>query len=336
MARRPYARIIGPSGGDLVSRLGDRLPRLTMTDQAGSESDELVFDVRVAPPFPKGPQKGTRYLADVGWELNAMRLTGIYTVQTHTLSGNAEEGYTMSVRCRSSDFIDTMKKVDCEHFDEMSAGDMFRRIAKGGGMQAIVDEAIAEVHLPYRIRWNQSAVDFATELAEELGATVKLAGGKLVVQARGAGRAAGGRTLPTIVVPFAESYGFDITIESRGRFEEVGGEWFDPLAGIRKKETETSVGPSSVYMPVHPFASQDEAKRAGQAAGREHARKSVSGSFDMAGNPLATAEAPVKPEGFGSEIDSLDLVCSTATHEITFDDDGGWITTVEVESKGDK
>lgn len=59
----------------------------------------------------------------------------------------------------------------------------------------------------------------------------------------------------------------------------------------------------------------------------------MSGSFDMAGNPIATAEAPVVPIGFGPDIDGADLVASVVTDEITFDEDGGWITTVEVQQR---
>jgi uncharacterized protein len=335
MARKPVVRIIGPSGGDIVVRLGRNLVNVKTTDMAGSESDEMSFIVRVKPPFPAGPPKGVRYLCELGWEGDPFRLTGIYTVQNHSLAGDPEQGYSMTVTSRATDFLDKMKEVDSEHFDDMTVGDIFRKIAEKAGMTAIVDQTLAAVKIPYRLRWNQSHVDFASDLSAELGGTMKLAGGKLVVMARGAGRSAGGTALPVIKVPFSSSYGFEISVETRGEYKDTGGEWFDPAAGISKLQKTLGLGELSRYLPVHPFASEDEAKRAGEAGGREQARQTVSGSFDMAGNPLAIAEAPVKPSGYGDEIDGLDLVASSVTHDVTFDDSAGWVTTVEIENRAD-
>ena len=328
---RPVVQIIGPGGGDLVGRLGERLSRVTIVDQAGMESDELVFEVRVEPPFPAGPAKDTRFSASIGWEPAGLRMAGVYSVQNHTISGDPEQGYFMTVNCRAVDFIDAAKKVDSEHFEEMTVGAIFAKLAGAAGMTAVVAPEIASIEVPYRLRWNQSVVDFATELAEDFGGTMKLAGGKMLVPVRGSGKAAGGMSLPPIIVPFRQNYGFDISIEGRGLFHDIGGGWFDILQGIDQLFAGIGLGTVSRFLPLHPFPTQAEAEKGGTATARELARKTLSGSFDMRGDPLACAEAKVIPQGFGGEIDGLDLVCACATHEVTFDDSGGWITTVEVE-----
>jgi phage protein D len=184
------------------------------------------------------------------------------------------------------------------------------------------------------VRWNQSPIDFLDDLAAEIGGTMKPAADKLLLMARGAGRSASGNPFPGIVVPFEESYGFDVVTEARGEFEQLEGDWFDPVEGIRKLAEELGIGKSSRFRPIHPLPTEEEAKLAAKSIGREHARKSVTGFFSMAGNPYATAEAPVLPRGFGSEIDSLDIVCACATHEVDFGENGGWITTIDIESAG--
>ncbi len=335
MARRPFVSIIGPSGGNLVIRLGDALISVKIVDQAGAKSDTLEFTVRIHHPFPAGPPEGTRYVVNIGWSQEGARLAGIYTVQTTSIGGDAEDGYEMKVTCRAADFIDTMKKVDSDFFDDETVGSIFSRIAGDAGMVAVVDPELAAIKIPYRLRHNQSAVDFLDDLAGENGGTLKLAGGKLLCMKRGGRRSAGGTPFPPIVIPFDQDYGFEVSIESRGAFKDLGGDWFDPDEGILKLADDEGIGEASRFLPVHPFASEDEAKRGAAAAGREQARKRITGSFDMAGNPLATAEAPVQPQGYGPEIDGLDIVCSSATHTVTFDENGGWVTTVEVESAGD-
>jgi len=332
MARRPFVSIIGPSGGNLVARLSDRLISATIVDQAGGESDTLTFVISISHPFPPAPPVGTRYMAAIGWSEGSARHAGIYTVQSVSIGGDAGSGYTMTVTCRSADYLDAMKTVDSEHFDNETVDKIFQQVAGRAGVSAMVDPELASIKLPYRLRWKQPPIDFLDDLATELGGTMKTAADRLLLMKRGAKRSASGAPFPPIIVPFDSQYGFDISIEARGEFKDLGGDWFDPIEGVLKSEQAVGIGSASRYLPVHLLPSQDEAKRAAEAIGREHARKSVSGFFSMAGNPHATAEAPVVPQGFGGEIDSLDIVCACATHEISFGDSGGWITTVDIES----
>lgn len=335
MARTPFVSISGPSGGNLVTRLGDQLISVTIVDQAGGESDTLTFTVAVSHPFPAGPAVGTRYSASIGWSETGARMTGTYSVQNVSFAGDPEGGYAMTVTCRAADFLDTMKMVESEHFDDETVGSIFQKIAGRSGASAVVDPELASIKLPYRLRWKQPRIDFLDDIAAEIGGTMKPAAGKLLLMKRGGKRSASGKPLKPIIVPFEETYGFGVDIEARGEFNELAGEWFDPLEGLLKVEKGVGRGAASRFLPVHLFPSQEEAKRSAESLGREAARKSVSGSFTVAGNPDATAEAPVAPQGFGAEIDGLDIVCASATHEVSFGDNGGWITTIDIESAAD-
>jgi uncharacterized protein len=328
MARKPFVSITGPSGGNLVDRLADRLSYVQIVDQAGAESDTLDFEVRIRRPFPAGPAKGTRYQASIGWDAAGSRVTGTYTVQTAGISGDAESGWSMRVHCRAADYLDEMKKVDSEHFDDMSAGDIFRKLAGGN---VVVDPEIASIQIPYRLRWNQPAIDFADQLASELGGTMKVAADRLLVMKRGGGRSATGAAFPPVIIRFEDVIGGGLEKEERGAFRELQGAWFDPVRGIRQLAEATGLGDLSRFMPVHPFQNEAQAAVAAEAFGKEEARKAATGSIDMPGNPEATAEAPVRLIGFGPDFDGLKLVCAAATHEVTFDEGGGWTTTIELE-----
>lgn len=332
MVRRPFVSITGPSGGNLVTRLGDRLISATIVDQAGGESDTLTFVVSISHPFPPGPPVGTRYSAAIGWSETGARHAGIYTVQSSAIGGDAGSGHTMTVTCRAADYLDTMKTVDSEHFDDQTVGAIFQQLAGRAGVSAVIDPELATIKLPYRLRWKQPPIDFLDDIAAEIGGTMKPAAERILLLKRGAKRSASGAPFPPIAVPFRDDFGFDVASESRGEFQELGGDWFDPVEGLLKSELASGIGRASRYLPVHLLPTQDEAKRAAESIGREHARKSVTGFFSMAGNPHATAEAPVVPQGYGGEIDSLDIVCACATHEVTFGENGGWITTVDIES----
>lgn len=247
-----------------------------------------------------------------------------------------ESGYTMTIIARSTDFVDADKAVDSEHFDEKSAGDIFREVASRSGKGVIVHPSIAGVKLPYRLRWNQAESAFLEELAAELGGTTKRANGMLLVTQRNSGQTASGRDLPTIVIPFKDGQSLSVSTEAKGRFKDTGTAWFDPVSGLQKLFEGTSIGSASRFLSLHPARSEAEAELAGKAEIGETARSTVSGSFEADGDRDAMAGAPVKLRGYGKSRDAADLVAASIQHEWTFDDSGGWIMSVEVANREKK
>jgi phage protein D len=53
--RTPIIRIIGPSGFNIIDKLGPAFLGATITDQEGYESDQLVIRVAARPPFSDPP-----------------------------------------------------------------------------------------------------------------------------------------------------------------------------------------------------------------------------------------------------------------------------------------
>jgi hypothetical protein len=122
----------------------------------------------------------------------------------------------------------------------------------------------ADIKIPYRLRWNQSAIDFATDFADEIGAITKPQAGRLVIRKRGAGASASGLTLPAITVHHDPSYAYEFTIEPRPDFKETETPWFDPALGITRLEKAARKA-ASLTTFMHPFASEIEAKIGGKA-----------------------------------------------------------------------
>ena len=328
--RKPIVRVIGQSGGDLIPGWAEALVSVSYTDSDGGDADEIEITFTATPPFQDSPAEGTRYQLLYGWSEAFLRDAGSFTYQSDSLSGDAESGYLMTITARSSDFIDADKTADTEHFDDTTAGEIFKTLAGRSGKSAVVHPDIASIQLPYRLRYNQSTGGFASELAEELGGTLKFANGKLLVPKRNSGQTAGGRTLPTIVVPFQEQHSFEISSEGRGKYQETGSGYFDPLEGIQKVIKGTSIGSAAQLSSLHPARSEKEAELAGKAQGAEQARGSISGSVEADGSDMAMAGAPVKLSGFGSSRDGLDLVAPSISHSFVFDDSGGWTMSIEI------
>lgn len=333
--RKPVVEIIGADGSNLVPAWQSRLVEVTFLDNDGGEADEISFTFSVDPPFPPSPPEGQRFRMLYGWDANRLRDAGTFTYQSDELFGDPETGNQMRIVARSSDFVDADKAVAKEHFENTTVGEIIQTLAGRSGKSAIVDKAIAAIKVPYRLRYNQSLAGFVEELASEFGGSPKFANDMILVGERNSGKTAGGLTMPTIVAEYREGQAFSIGTESKGKYKDVGADWFDPLSGVTNLLKAAGIGAASALINLHPARSQAEAEYAGKAQGKEAARDTVGGSVTSDGNVDAMAGAPVQLRGYGSR-DNAQVIAASIEHIFTFDESGGWIMDLELASREGK
>ncbi len=331
--KKPVVRVLGQSGSDLIPGWGAKLESLTYTDNEGGEADEIEIVFNVFPPFPRPPAKGTRYILEYGWSLQALRNAGVFTFQSASLNKSVGDAWTMAITARSADFVDADKTADTSHFEETTAGEIFQKLAKEAGKTAVVDSDVASIKIPYRLRYGQSALGFGQALADEIGGSLKLAGGKWIVTAKGASKTALGKAMPPIIIPIEQIMDAGISTEGRADTKEVEAGYFDAEAGRWVAEKASGKGKSSRASVLHPSASLGEAKARGKAEATDLARATISGSVTVEGKVDAMAGAPLVLPGFG-EWAGDDLTAGAISHSFTFDESGGWLMTVEIAAKG--
>ncbi len=330
--KKAIVRVIGQTGNDLIPGWKSTLESVTFTDNEGGEADELEIVFMVAPPFQKPPKKGTRYSLEYGWSEGALRNAGVFTFQSASLNKSAGDGWTMSITARSADFVDADKSSDTEHFENTTAGAVFEKLAKEAGKSANIDAEISKIEIPYRLRFGQSSLGFAQSLADEIGGSLKLAGGKWIVAAKGASRTATGAAIPPIVVTLDAVIDCGLSTEGRPDYATVESGYFDDEAGRWVIEQTAGKGKSSRTAVLHPSASAGEAKIRGSAEVTDLARAAITGSLTVQGDVNAMAGAPLSLPGFG-EWAGNDLTAGTLSHTFTFDESGGWLMTVEIAAK---
>lgn len=334
--RVPFIRINGASGGDIVPGLGAALLGVTITDNEGHESDECVIRMVDRPPYNRLPAKGAKFSVAAGWQGGGDTLSGVYAFETFRKSGDPEEGKAFELVCRAADFIDKMKAVESRHYDPENGfptvGAIYEDLARRAGVPAAIDAEIAAIKVPYRLRWQQSGLDFGTDLADEIGAVMKPQAGRLVVRKAGCGRSVSGSVLPAVTIRADDRYGYEFDIDPRPEHKQVAGPWFDPATGRLKEALQATAAQFSRLALMHPFASEAEAKRAAKEMGRAMNRAAGTGSVEMAGDARAVGGAPANLSGYGAGVDGLDWEVASATHEISPADDG-WITQVELQTR---
>ncbi len=207
-----------------------------------------------------------------------------------------------------------------------------KKVAGKAGLSVTVDKKIGATKIAYRLRHEQSAIDFITDLCTPLGGLVKVTNDRLIVMARGEGTSAGGGAMGEIVVRLGEELEIDLDIEERGAVAEARTNRHDRKTGrvvVDKDEGSKGAGRSST---LHPSPSEDEAKATAKARRREEQRRTCDGGITVRGRPSAQQGMRVRLIGYGPDLDEADLVARQVVH--AFDPtSAGWTTEISVEKR---
>ena len=330
--RRPLLEVRSSGGLDILPRLSGLWIAIQVTDKDGQESDtarvSCVRSDRVALP-----RRGDEFEILMGWADEGLISQGRFSFQKPRFSGDPRHGELVELQFRSADFVDDLKKTGREHYDDVTFGDLVKKLAQKAGLSAEVDPDLAGHKLGYRLRWNQSLIDFGTELADELGATLKPAGGKLIATRKGGGKSASGKELEPIIVRESGGYGYEIELDPRPEAGGITATWQDEKSGKRKTVRKTTglQGPDRALQ--HPYRSEDDAGAAADAEAYEATNRSGSGWFGSPGLPRAFGGAPVTALEYGAGIDGPWKADSV---EKTINAKGGFGTVVHVTAGKDK
>lgn len=331
--RTPYLQVTGPNGEDMLKTWGSQLIGVKLIDRDGDVSDEGIFMFTRKPPYVAVPGEGASFTVRLGWSRDSVVIIGTYIFQRTHIFGAPKRGQQIHFICRSADLAEHLKAVDSQHFDQENGHktlkDVFESVFRAGGKAVEVHPDIAKLPIPggYELRWNQSAIDFASDLAEKNGGTVKVQGDKILIMKNGSGQSVSGKDLPTVNILYDENYDFDVELEPRFKFQKVSASYLNTDEGRLESEDKSGSQGKGRDALVHPFVTKEAAERAAAAVAQAWAAASAQGMFTSHGLPEAVSNAPVKCRGFGSPIDETEWLADTVTHDVI--PDAGWTTTVE-------
>ncbi len=329
MYRFPVVQLFGPSGKDVMPKLGASFLSISWEDGAGKKTDKATLTIKGPPSQETLPPRDAEYTLYAGWSDTKPVLQGVYKVQNWSPSGDSETGDQIEVALKAADFVDNLKQHGHKHYDSgKTFGAIVQAEASAAGLSASVDPSLAGLVMDYQLKWGRSTVDFLHELCELVGGSLKLGGGKILVMKRGAGTSAGGQALPPILIRKTAGYGYNCTLEPRTQHGKIAAAHIDKNGQRQMAQVPTGLdGP--VYLLPHPYRSEKEATAAAQSEAYERGNNTFSGTFESPGLPTARAEAPVTLEGYGWPIDGA---CKAEHVRSQIGSDGSYMTTVEVKS----
>jgi len=340
-SRSLYRVIVG--GTDVSDRIAPYLISLQVVDKAGNTSDTCRVTLDDRDGQFGLPTKGDPMVVYLGNTAQGLveRFTGV--VDTVESQGDRGGGMRLDIAGKGQDNTSAIKQPTQKHWDDKGLGDVMSEAGRAAGLESVeVHSSLASIRRPYWSMDDESLIHFGRRVAAEVGGTFKIIGRKGVLVPRSAGISASGKPLTDIVAQrgvnlISWAIAPDI---ARPQYQKVRGRYYDRKAA-RWMEKEIEVGGgtggsasagSSVRNSVtFSRADEGEAEKAAGAEGTDSEREKGGGRVDIAGNPLALAEATCQVIGTRPGIDGTYTI-ESATDTLTRG--GGYITSLDLVRPG--
>lgn len=320
---RPALRIVA-NGDDVTAAIRERFVSLSLTDEAGMQSDALALTLADTPPHVVLPPTGAELRVWLGYE-PAVRYMGLFVVDGITLAGPPE---SMKLTARGVPFersrtYGELQTRRTRSWTPRTAGELVRALAAEHGLDPAVAEEMAGLALRHLDQVDESDINLLTRIAADLGAVAKVGGGSLVFVKRGRGKTASGRSLPTVTLTPTDVTSWSVGISDRTDYGRVVATWRDVAAA---QDVEESAGEGEpVFRIRHAFPSQEAALQAARAKLAEFQRGKRKLSLSLPGDPGLCAEGKVELSGFRKGVSGAWII-SRAEHRLI---GGGYVVEVE-------
>ncbi|MGL4507396.1 MAG: contractile injection system protein, VgrG/Pvc8 family [Aeromonas sobria] len=306
--KRGHYRITA-EGADITARIADRFISLTLTDNAGEDSDTFSLTLDNRDDKLLFPGTGTKLKIWIGPEGELMD-KGLYTVDE--ISEDLWTG-DLEITGKATDTKGTIKAQKTRTWAAGTLGAMARKIANENGYGVIVHKALDAIKLGHTNQKAESDMNLLTRICKKHSGLMKVGDGKILLTTKGSGETADGRPLPvTTISDPSESKG-RVTLQERGSYGAVTVGWFDEgrQANISLTVKGTGTGPTQTLKGK--FANQDEAVAAATAYLAAQERGKATMSLERPLTPDIVAPGKVKVTGHRQSANGVWLV-ESATH----------------------
>ena len=320
---RPVFKIVIDGRQLVTAGIRDRLLSLSVTDEAGRQSDAAEIRLDDRDSAIERPRRGVAMEISLGYEGRKATVQGVYIVDETELSGPPQ---TLAVRAKAADMRASLKAQRTRSWDDVSIGDLVASIAASHGLEPRVGSALRPVRISHLDQTEESDLHLLTRLARDHDAVAKPAGGFLLFVPQGEAASATGQPMPTIDVRPEDARSWRVTLADRAKYRSVRAHWHD--AGTGERMTETAGSGDPAWTLRRAYASESEAREAARAKLAELARAIARLSVVLSpGNPVAAAEAELRMRDFRDGVDGS-WTCRRVVHRLG---PGGYSTSVEAE-----
>jgi phage protein D len=238
---------------------------------------------------------------------------------------------TMTITARASNFafrdMGAFKSLRSYLWEEYTLLGILQTIAKRYGLTESVTNEYRKILVKHLDQADESDCAFIQRVATDYGASVKIAGGRLLFTEPLSGKFPDGMPMPAIPIAAADICGYQMRLAERGKYEKVIAKYYDfDLA----EEQKVSAGNGSpVFTLRDTFISRSQAMVRAKQKLSEIASGTKTLSLDLIGNPLLSEESVIELPNLRPEL-SGQWVVKSARHTLSA---SGYKTTIEATRK---
>ncbi len=283
---------------DITSLVRDNFISLSITDEAGFESDSVEIRLDDRDNTLVLPPRGVVLTVSIGYKSEGLQPMGQFVVDETEVFGPPD---TLLIRGRAADWSKSQKSSKTRSWNEVTVGAIVKTIAAEQNLEPAVAGVLADIAIPHIDQTAESDWHFLTRLARSHGAVVKPVMGRLLFVPSGTAKSASGKTLAAVTVPRKQTEDYHATFVEKSKYGRVEAYWDDTDDGIRRV-VEIGEG-GDVYAIQKTYPSEAEAKSAARAKHQALSRGVGSLSLSLEGNPDINAETPLNLTGYRQGVD---------------------------------
>ncbi len=312
---------------DITELLNGRLLSLDITDEFGVVSDTATLEIDNRDDALAIPPRGATLEIFIGYD--QLYPMGKFIADEIEIKSPPN---TMTITGRASD--SAMRDIAAylaprsHSWEKKSLQFIINTIAARYGLVAAIAPEFAGIMITHSDQADESDCAFIQRIAEDNGAVVKIANGKMLFIEPLTGRFPDGTSIPTISIPQENVSEYRMRLADRGKYGKVIAKYYD---FDKAKEQEVSTGAASpVFTLRETFIRRATAQARAKAklAAIQCGTKTL--SLKMIGNPLLSAESKIALAGMPDDLGG-EWIIKSAKHSIS---SSGYTTQVEATQRG--
>jgi len=296
---------VSVNGSNVTDLIKTRLLSLTITDEAGWDSDSVSVTLDDRDSMLEMPKTGASIEVSLGFKGNKGLVNmGAYTIDEVTLSGSPEK---MVIRGKAADLGSkgTIKDQKTKQWEDKTVKEIVSEVASKHGLSPKVGSDLSGKKIKDLAQTDESDIHLLSRIAQKYDAVVKVTQNYLIFSKRGASRAVSGNPVPPIKITKNQCKpSYSMTRAERPAINSIQAKWHNKATAKVEKVETSSEKPQKVLR--HTYDSKDEAESASKSELAKLKRDEAKMNFTLAiGNPAVAAEGHIILQEFREGINGV-------------------------------
>lgn len=315
------------SQSDITQQIKDRLISMTITDQSGIDSDQVVLVFDDTDGKLKTPNTNTNMKIAIGYaETGGPTTMGEFTISQIEYSGFPQR---MTIVATSANMNGSLKSVKSHSFVDMTIRQIVEQIAKANNYEATVGKDIGDKYYRHIDQLKESDMNFLTRLAMDNDGVCKYMQNRILFIKNGTGKTASGNKLPVLSVDVNDKklLDYNVMYDNRQVYNTVYAEYYDKgSVQMKRKFASTKKGGEPSYTIMLEYSDAKSAQEAADAQLNYFQRHTGTMTINMIGDSRFMSQFVMNVKGLKEDIDPS-WVIQEVVHQFT--PSSGFLTQVE-------